>query len=199
MQILVPCKGLYLGKSRLAACLDEPERRELCGRLLTQTLQRALRVVEPRQIHLLTPDPAAAALAGQHSVGTIFDTKSGLNGAIEAARNTLLAAGGEETLLIMPIDLPFASPDALTAAQLQTGDVVIAADQGGSGTNLLMLRGRSRRQFGFRYGTGSYAAHLAQARALGLTVSEMTDWRLAFDLDDAAQYAEWRAKAAVCS
>lgn len=196
MQILIPCKGLHLGKSRLAACLDEAERRELCRVLLTQTLQCALGVVESRWIHLLTPDPAAAALAERYAVGTIFDANDGLNGALEAARNLLLAGGGEEPLLIMPIDLPFASPDALTAAQRQTGDIVIATDQDGSGTNLLMLRGRSRFQFGFCYGTRSYAAHLAQARALGLTVSELSDWRLAFDLDDAAQYAQWRAKTA---
>lgn len=198
MQIMIPCKDLQMGKSRLAVCLDAPGRQDLCRRLLTQTIQCALGVVEPAKVHVLTPDPAAAAVARRYAVGVMIDAGGGLNGALDAARNALPAAGNPEPLLIMPIDLPFASPDALAAAQSQAAEVVIAPDQCGSGTNLLMLCGRARRQFPFHYGSGSYAAHLAGARALGLTVFELSDWRLAFDLDDAAQYAEWQSKVAAC-
>ena len=42
------------------------------------------------------------------------------------------------------------------------------------------------------YGPGSYAAHLAAARARGLTIETFKDWRLAFDVDGPEQYATWR-------
>ncbi len=128
------------------------------------------------------------------------DPGGGLNSALEATRAALLAAGSlDDALLIMPIDLPFASADAIAAAQSRVCDVVIAADQSGGGTNLLLLRGSALRRFAFRNGAGSYAAHLAQARGNGLSVCELSDWRLAFDVDDATQYTAWRSRTEVRS
>jgi 2-phospho-L-lactate guanylyltransferase (CobY/MobA/RfbA family) len=43
------------------------------------------------------------------------------------------------------------------------------------------------------YGPGSYAAHVAAARARGLTIETLKDWRLAFDVDGPAQYVTWRS------
>lgn len=195
MHIVIPCKSLQMGKSRLSACLDGRARRDLCRQLLTRTLECAVGVADPGKVRVLTSDAAVAAIAQLYSIAAMADPGGGLNSALEAARAALIAAGSlDDALLIMPIDLPFASADAIAAAQSRAGEVVIAADQSGSGTNLLLLRGSALRRFGFRYGVGSYAAHLAQARDNGLAICELNDWRLAFDVDDATQYAAWRSQ-----
>jgi 2-phospho-L-lactate/phosphoenolpyruvate guanylyltransferase len=200
MHIVIPCKSLQTGKSRLSACLNGPARRNLCRQMLTRTLECAVGAADPSKIRVLTSDAAAAAVAQFYLVTVMADLGGGLNSALEVARAALIAAGSlDDALLIMPIDLPFASTDSIAAAQSRGGDVVIAADQSGSGTNLLLLRGSALRRFGFRYGVGSYAAHLAQARDNGLAICELNDWRLAFDVDDATQYSAWRSQSGVRS
>jgi 2-phospho-L-lactate/phosphoenolpyruvate guanylyltransferase len=195
MHIVIPCKSLQLGKSRLAACLDQRARRDLCRQLLTQTLECAVDVVAPAHVRVLTADEGVAAIAQLYSVAVTPDPGGGLNAALKAARAALpVARSLDVAMLVMPIDLPFASPAAIRDARSRAGDVVIAADQGGMGTNLLLLRGAALRRFAFCYGTGSYARHLAQARSNGFSVYELSDWRLAFDIDDATQYAAWRSR-----
>ena len=194
MHIVIPCKSLHMGKSRLSGCLDGRARRELCRKMLEQTLECAIGVVAPNQILLLTSDSDAATIARHHSIATVPDLGNGLNSALEGARTALLASKAfEDALLILPIDLPFASPAAIRGALAHAGEVIIAADQCGSGTNLLVLRGAAAPRFAFCYGAGSYALHLDQAHSIGFNVQELHDRRLAFDIDNAAQYATWRS------
>ena len=44
----------------------------------------------------------------------------------------------------------------------------------------------------FAFGDGSFAAHRASARTLGLSSRIIRDWRLGFDIDEPAQYFQWR-------
>ena len=197
MHILIPCKNLAVGKSRLSECLDSGRRRTLCERLLTQTLKLALRLASPAQVYIVTADPQATAIAAHHGVGGLHDPSGGLNSALEAGRAALLAeAGSVGSLLILPIDLPYASPDAIGKVMSCVEEAVIAPDEGGTGTNLLLLRQATLQRLSFRYGADSYAAHHAAARSLGLDIATVKDWRLAFDLDGPAQYAAWRAQEA---
>jgi 2-phospho-L-lactate guanylyltransferase len=190
--ILIPCKHLRTGKSRLSGCLDGHARRELCAQLLTRTLQHAASVAAAAQVRVVTADPEAAAIARRHAIGHIFDHGGGLNSALDGARDAVLdETSAEDGLLILPIDLPFASPAALSKALSSTGDVVIAPDESETGTNLLLLRAASLRVFRFAYGPDSYSAHLTAARSLGLSVAVLKDQRLGFDVDSSAQYAKW--------
>ncbi len=192
MHILIPCKGLETGKSRLSACLGRNARRELCAQLLDQTLTRAVALAAPDHVHVVTPDPSVALLAQRHATATLPDRRLGLNAALNDARCALLASGSAiEALLILPIDLPFATADAIRAASSCRDDLVIAADEAGSGTNLMLLRGAALQELPFRYGPESYAAHIGAGRASGFSIHALRDWRLAFDIDDAAQYARW--------
>jgi 2-phospho-L-lactate guanylyltransferase len=194
VHIVVPCKNLDVGKSRLSACLNSPARREFCERLLTRTLEQAVALVAPTQIWVVTSDLDAAAIARQFSVDQVADPGGGLNAALENARATLLAKiAYKSAILILPIDLPFASPDAISNVLSCAGDIVIVPDESGTGTNVLLLRSPALRNFSFAYGLGSYAAHVAAARARGLTIETFKDWRLAFDIDEPAQYTAWRS------
>jgi 2-phospho-L-lactate guanylyltransferase len=194
VHILIPCKNLDAGKSRLSECLDSHTRREFCEQLLTQTLEQAAAVVVPARIRVVTSDLDAAAIARRYSVAQIPDPGSGLNAALEDARAILLTKMTyESAMLILPIDLPFASPEAISKALSCASDIVIAPDESGTGTNVLLLRSPALRHFRFAYGPGSYAAHVAAARARGLTIETFKDWRLAFDVDGPAQYETWRS------
>lgn len=194
--ILIPCKSLRDGKSRLSACLGPAARHDLCKRLLERTLRCAADVVSPPHLRIVTADPEAVAIAQRHAAGAIIDPGLGLNAALEHARASLQAetppAGPD--LLILPIDLPFVTPQCIADVLAHAGDCVIAPDQAGTGTNLLYVRSAAPRAVPFAFGPGSYAAHLALAQSHALTADTIRNWRLAFDLDDPADYESWLSR-----
>lgn len=193
MHILIPCKNLDVGKSRLSECLSPVKRHEFCKRLLTQTLERAIALTAPANIRLVTADPEAAAMARQYSVEALADAGGGLNAALNDARSGIIAVESVSELLILPIDLPLATPDAVSQFLLYGGDIVIAPDEAGTGTNLLLLRAQALKAFRFAYGPGSFAAHAAWAQTGGLRLEAVPDRRLAFDVDGPAQYSAWQS------
>ena len=191
MIILVPCKHLDAGKSRLSTCLNDRDRRDLCERMLASTLNVLASLVPANQIRVVTADRNAQAIAIRHRVPIIADTGDDLNSALQHARFQLAQGGlANSPLMVLPIDLPFATHDSLAQAIATSTDIVIAADDAGTGTNLLLLR-RGAWDFPFRFGPNSYSQHVSQARAAGLSVTTLTDWRLARDIDNPEQYAAW--------
>ncbi len=188
MIVLVPCKRLSAGKSRLSACLDAPRRRQLCEYFLTRTLELAIALARADCVRVVTSDPAAIAAAASYSVSTLPDAGGGLNGALAFVRSEL---GPEpRRLTVLPIDLPYASLDALSAAVDTKADVVISPDQNGRGTNLLVLSAKAGR-FPFSFGADSCGAHSSAARAAGLSFCIINDWRLTHDIDEPGQYLAW--------
>jgi 2-phospho-L-lactate/phosphoenolpyruvate guanylyltransferase len=193
VHILIPCKNLDVGKSRLSECLGPAERHEFCKRLLTQTVERTVALAAPANIRVVTADPEAAAMARQYSVETLADPGGGLNAALKDARAAILETESVSALLVLPIDLPLATPGVISEFINCAGDIVIAPDEGGTGTNLLLLRSPALKAFRFAYGPNSFAAHAAWAQADGLRIEAVRDGRLAFDVDGPAQYATWQS------
>jgi 2-phospho-L-lactate/phosphoenolpyruvate guanylyltransferase len=192
MHILIPCKNLKLGKSRLSDCLDPSARQKFCERLLNQTLKLAIELVEPERVNVVTDDLQAAAIAGRYNVGWIRDHAAGLNVALEEARSALLKSMPDgETILVLPIDLPFVSTGVFADLLSYPGDLVIAPDMSGTGTNVLLMRSMALRRFHFAYGPGSYAAHIRIAEAHNLVIKTFNDWHISFDIDEPAGYAAW--------
>jgi 2-phospho-L-lactate guanylyltransferase len=194
LHILIPCKSLAAGKSRLAPVLDAPARQALCTRFLDDTLALALALAPPGRCHLVSADPEAAARAVRRGVTMVADPGQGLNAALTAGRDAIVKAPGEALtlLLVLPIDLPFATADVLAAFGDLRADVTIAPDRGRSGTNALGLGARAAKEFTFRFGPGSFAAHQEAARLGGWRAAIFADPRLAFDLDQPEDYREWQ-------
>ena len=196
MHIVIPCRSLRGGKKRLVPCLDADGRRALCERLLVRTLELAAGMVASDRIRVVSGDADALAIVDRYGMIGLRDASAGLNAALDIARADLLAHdAGADALLALPIDLPYATADALAGAQAHAGEVVIGPDQSGTGTNMLLMRGAALRRLPFCFGPGSYAAHLAAARAHGLTATTFRDRRIAFDIDRPPHYLAWHKDA----
>ena len=194
LHILIPCKALASGKSRLSPMLSAWERAALCAALLERTLDCAIDTVPAERCHVVSADPAVARAAAARRVPSVAEPlEAGLNGALGFARDAICAGAPDAALLVLPIDLPLASPRALRRLVEAGGDVVAATDRRGLGTNALYLAAAAAPCFAFRFGPGSLAAHRAAAaeQGLGFRLAEASD--LAFDLDEPADLREWRA------
>lgn len=190
--MLIPCKSFALGKSRLSRRLEDKDRRAFCEELLTRAILNSAALAPRQRIAVVTSDRDAAAIARGHGVGTIGDPGMGLNAALEHARAVLReSVEGRGTLLILPIDLPLASPAAVLELLDCPGDVVIAPDEKGQGTNALALRSRAASEFRFAYGDRSYSLHKALAQACGWKTATLRHSLLAFDVDEPAHYDRW--------
>jgi 2-phospho-L-lactate guanylyltransferase len=187
--ILIPCKRLREGKSRLAALLSADERFELCDGLLIRTLALATEVARRDRIWLATADALAAERAAARGISVIADEANDLNGALDSARRYIAGRGGiPEALLVLPIDLVLANAAAVNSATAGNYEVVLATDTKRLGTNLLLLRGHAVAAFPFCFGANSLLRHRNAARRAGHSLNIIDNPALAFDLDEQDDY-----------
>jgi 2-phospho-L-lactate guanylyltransferase len=193
--ILVPCKDLSRGKSRLSPGLDAAARRSLCEMFLRRTLALAVGMVGAPGVRLLTSDPDAREVARGFGIPTIADEGGGLNAALRGARTGLIADATVVSVVILPIDLPCAREPSLRSVMDAAGDVVIVPDRDRHGTNVLRLSRAALGDFTFCYGANSFTAHRAAAERLGFSPAVIWDDDLAFDVDEPDDYRLWQARA----
>ncbi len=192
MIILIPCKSLDQGKSRLSAALDGHARRALCEFFLCRTLAMARALVAPDRIYVVSADPNVVEIANRYDVSVLVDGSLDLNRALEEARTAIAARYADiEGLLIMPIDLPLSSTHALSSVVAEPGDVVIVPDESETGTNVLFLRQMAARTFQFRFGPNSFQAHCSLAKDVDFTLRTVRDETLSLDVDLPEQLWRW--------
>ena len=121
----MPLRGLEDAKTRLGAELDPEERLELVIAMSTRTLTATRDAPGIRGTVLVTADPAAAELAEGLGATTIVQRLPGLNAALREARGVALEHGAT-AVLVLPIDLPAISADAIEAL-LRAGAAHLAA------------------------------------------------------------------------
>jgi 2-phospho-L-lactate guanylyltransferase len=194
---IVPVRGLATGKTRLSPVLDTDGRRQLCTRMLLDTLA----AVEGTfgglgRCIVVSADPAARATAVTHGARALGDPPGAaagrtLDAALDAAREVARAAGARQLLLISA-DMPDIDAHALLALLQETpdGSTVLLADKSGSGTNGMLLPALLPLQFAF--GPGSLERHAHALAALGIDVVHCSDRRLAFDIDTPADLEAWQ-------
>jgi 2-phospho-L-lactate guanylyltransferase len=193
LHILIPCKPLRDGKSRLSPVLSPAERQALCARLLRRSLALALALRPAGSIGVITPDPEARAIAAEYGVEAIDDGGSGLNEALQRGRAGLIENRDRDaSALILPIDLPLATADAVARAIVRDADVALAPDEQRRGTNLLHIGSRALRGFRFAFGIDSLSAHRQWAEQAGFRVATIDDPLLAFDIDRPEDYDRWQ-------
>ncbi|HMI98413.1 MAG TPA: 2-phospho-L-lactate guanylyltransferase [Gaiellaceae bacterium] len=152
MLVVIPHAG-PAGKTRLE--LGRSAREELSRAMLVDVLAAA---VEIGTTWVVTPDPAAGAVAEEAGAAVVPDPGGGQGAAVEAA----LARTGAGPVLVVNSDLPSLSAAdlrALAEATPASGIAVAAAEDGT--TNALGLSDAT--VFAPLYGAGSAARFLAHA------------------------------------
>jgi 2-phospho-L-lactate guanylyltransferase len=172
---IVPVGTLAGSKSRLGAVLDAEEREELSLRLARTTIAAVVATPGVDETIVVTPDDTVRRLAEELGARPLRQRRGGLNQGIDAARDEAVAAGAG-AILILPIDLPEVTSDAIAAvvAALDTPErplVAIVADRHGRGTNALVIAPPDAIEPCF--GGDSHAAHVAAARAAGARLVEL--------------------------
>jgi 2-phospho-L-lactate guanylyltransferase len=205
LHALVPLRSLAGGKARLGGAIDAEERETLLRGLLIQTLD-VLRSWAPcRAVHLVTRDldvlksvarleidagPADQGVPPQAPLRAILEEGEGLNSALTAARDDARAEGAT-AVLMLPVDLPLLSRDALDVL-LEAADAAVAAGSGRpivvvapsdarGGTNALLLSPPIVIEPSF--GIASLEAHLRAAARAGASLQVVHSPQLGFDLD----------------
>jgi 2-phospho-L-lactate/phosphoenolpyruvate guanylyltransferase len=190
-RIIVPHRGLEAAKTRLATSLAPEERMLLASQLLRRVLGVAREVSD--DVVVISPSRPLAEVVDPTGARLVVQRGMGLNEGLEQARFDALV-DEIDTLVILHGDLPnlrAADVENLIGA-LPSGDapaVAIAPDRAGTGTNGLVLRppGVIR----FRFGTGSFAAHVSEVERAGVPLVAVNKAGLAFDLDTPADLARW--------
>jgi len=186
---IIPVGTLEGAKTRLADTLDAEERHDLVEDLLARTVASALAVDRLDDVLVISPDPEVLTRAAEIGGRTLRQRSKGLNAGLAEARADVIA-GGAEAILVLPIDLPFVTAEAVSAliepfAQPPAADdaarhVVLVTDRHGTGTNALALRPPDIIDFAF--GAGSRGRHRAAAEAAHATYTEVGG-PLTVDLD----------------
>jgi 2-phospho-L-lactate/phosphoenolpyruvate guanylyltransferase len=180
---LVPVGTLEGAKTRLASSLDAEERHDLITGFLRRTVLAALAVERLADVLVVSPDPEILRLASDAGARTLRQRSLGLNAGLTEARDDVIA-GGADAVLVVPVDLPFVTAEAIDTLidRLLDGDpaVVLVTDRHATGTNALGLRPPAVIDFAF--GPGSRSAHRDRAGATGARYVEVAG-PLTIDLD----------------
>ncbi|MEA2611352.1 MAG: 2-phospho-L-lactate/phosphoenolpyruvate guanylyltransferase [Chloroflexota bacterium] len=183
---IIPVGTLEGAKTRLGGSLDAEERLDLVEDLLERTVEAALAADGLDDVLVISPDRDVLARAAGVGARTLRQRSRGLNKGLAEARADVVA-GGAEALLVLPIDLPFVTAQAVGAVVERLTDtdpagsrVVLVTDRHGTGTNALGLRPPDVIDFAF--GPTSRARHRAATEAAGASYLEVGG-RLTVDLD----------------
>jgi 2-phospho-L-lactate guanylyltransferase len=178
---VIPIRAFALGKARLAASLDGPERAELARRWAEQVATAAA----PMPVVVVSSDPDVRAWAAALRLD-VLDDPGTLDTAVAAGRDHLRARGCSR-VVVAHADLPHARELARLARDASQPIVALVPCHRDDGTPVLSVP--TTADFRFAYGPGSFRRHAAEARRLGLGLRVVRDRDLAFDVDVPADLA----------
>lgn len=188
---IIPVKPLRNSKRRLSHLLSADERADLILTFLDNLLLTLNATPRIDRTLVVTGDPAVAALAAKYGAELLMEAAPvGLNAAV-ARGAAHVATAGAAAVLVLPADLPFVRvedveamlrPLAADQATLVAQPLLaVCGDETEEGTNALLLSPPG--DFIFRYGPGSFQAHLAEAVEQGRATYIVNAPGLRFDLD----------------
>jgi 2-phospho-L-lactate/phosphoenolpyruvate guanylyltransferase len=173
--VVVPIRSFRFGNRRLALVLDDEARTALARRMAETVIGAA----STRPIVVVSSAPEVAQWCEQHRLPRLEDPGT-LDAAAAAGRRWTLEQGLGRVVVVHG-DLPFASNLDDVAAQGTAPVAVLVPDHRGDGTPVCSVPVDA--DFGYAYGPGSFARHVAAAARAGLTVRVVRDPNLQFDVD----------------
>lgn len=190
---IIPIRGLACGKSRLSGILSTDQRMALNCEMLTRTLDAVSSAQIGLSKCLVVSDDAHALefITNLGALGLRESTPSGLNPALEQAREFVIALGATE-IMVLAADLPMISSFAIAKVLSTTTDdqsPILFPDKNLSGTNGLWIRDVFR--VPFLFGLDSLHRHKAAFLRMGATARYSFDDVLSFDLDSPEDYQNY--------
>ena len=180
---IIPVKPLKRAKSRLAAALPPDARYELAQAMFRHVLSVALSARSVTGALVISRDTKALTIAREMGAKTLQEgADSNLNPALLRA-TMVVRTWRADAVLVLPADLPFITDEDIEgmAALSLDSSIVIATDSAQDGTNALLVRPPGAIEYA--YGAGSYARHVAQAQAAGMSARRYDSPRTRLDID----------------
>jgi len=178
IQILIPCKPLKSGKTRLSSVLTEQERAALCASLLARTVALAAGIAATT---VVTTDRAVVEISRRNNAQVFVEpARADLNAALTAAYGAFPPG---DAVLILPIDLPLLTSATILRVCADQDIMTIVPDRLETGTNLMLLPRHVDRSFRFCYGIDSFRQHCTEANRLHLASRICHFAEAAFDVD----------------
>ena len=184
---LLPLKDLVQAKTRLAGILAPFERRALAQAMVEDVLSVLSSHSDIAGTLLVSDDAGADLLARKYQTDLLWESSlnvRGLNAVLEAGCEALQHRGVDH-VAIVHCDLPLLTAASMTRLvtlyRQSSVDVVISPDRERLGTNIMLSA--TARHPEFRYGEGSYQAHIDSATTMGLHAATQPDQGIALDVD----------------
>ena len=111
---IIPVGTAEGAKTRLGETLDAEERHELVDGFLARTVVTALAVTRFADVLVVSPDRELLLRATELGARTLRQRSRGLRAGLADARADVVA-GGAIAIVVLPIDLPFVSVEAVDA------------------------------------------------------------------------------------
>ena len=194
---ILPVKNLQDAKQRLKGFLAVEQREALARLLYTQTLAALCQAEGIDRVAVVTSDKEVASHA-RRSGALVFEEKQQVSHSASADAACLRAMElGASTVLLVPIDLPTATPADFTqlAAAARPGLIVVPSSDG-TGTNALVRTPPDCIES--RFGPGSFRAHLDQAQSKGVPADVLPLPGLMFDIDTPEDVVELLSRQDEC-
>ncbi len=186
---VLPVKSPQNAKQRLNGFLSAPHRETLARILYKQTLATLCQAKGIDRVAVVTSDSEVAAHARRS--GTLLfeeDQQLSHSASADAACSRVIELGAT-TALLVPIDVPLATPADFSrlAAAARPGLIVVPSADG-TGTNALARTPPDVIES--RFGPGSCSAHMDQARSKSVHAEVLRLPGLMFDIDTPEDVAE---------
>ncbi|MEX2225970.1 MAG: 2-phospho-L-lactate guanylyltransferase [Dehalococcoidia bacterium] len=183
---LIPMKDLAGAKMRLAGVLDREARSELALAMLTDVITACRESACFDLIAVVSSDSEVFWHARELGAKPLAEpaTLSGLNDGLTFAQRYMARRVAVAELTILPADIPLVRADDIRGVVEALGDagaraVIVRARD--NGTNALAMR--PPEALPMRFGVDSAEAHIAAAAQAQVEIVELTNERLAFDVD----------------
>ena len=187
MWAILPVKNLDAAKQRLVDVLSPAERRLLLRAMLEDVLATLSHVATLDGVAVVSRDPVAASLARSYGALLMMEAENRGQSAAVSMAAVRLAAEGVDGMITVPADVPLATPAEIGKVLAVHGPalaltIVPARDENGS--NCVACSPTDC--IPFRFGDGSFSAHLEEARCQGITPRVLHLPGLGLDVDTPA-------------
>lgn len=179
--VIIPFKGLGIGKSRLRQHMPCAAVDALSRNMLSNVVFAVAAAVPAAPIVLVTR--TRQGLLTPRAV-SVLETPLMLNEAIEIARLRLLDHGIDR-VAVLSADLPWIAAADVSAVLTPSAEVVIAPDTAQRGTNALAFPA-AEASFS-QFGADSASLHAAEAKRRGLSCEHLRRRALGHDIDTVDQ------------